>query len=102
MAGRGAEPDRPALFGESRDHRSIGQHCLVSAVAGDLDVAPMPGEIVQGANLSGAHPPIGTNVERLASERSGSAAAVDRLDSVRVPPHESDVVGRRHGIEGRL
>ena len=46
IARRDAEPDRPVFAAGYGDHRHVGQHGLVPAVTGHLDVAPVPGEVM--------------------------------------------------------
>lgn len=45
----------------------------MAAVAGDLDVAPVPGEVVEGANLTGAHPALVEQTEDTGQGRDGSS-----------------------------
>jgi hypothetical protein len=58
MLCRAPEPDQPVLLTEFRDNWMVGQHSLVTAVARHLYVASVPGEVVDRANLLGAHPPL--------------------------------------------
>ena len=51
MPRRAFQGDRPTLPAELRDDLEIGQHGFAAAVADNLDVAPVPGEVVQGANM---------------------------------------------------
>ena len=55
MLCRNAKPDRPILAAEPGDHGMVGQHRLVPAGTGHLDVTPVSGEVVKGPNLSRAH-----------------------------------------------
>lgn len=64
-----AQPDGPALSAEPGDHRMIRQHRLLPAVACDLDVPVMPGEVVKGANLAGAYVPL---LKRRGNEGQGA------------------------------